>query len=140
MKITRIIDKVLIIDDDPISNHLSEELLKKLGFAEKIVVKNNGKAGIEYLQSECYLADTCPSLVLLDLKMPVLDGFDFLVEFEKLDLGHKDKMIIVILTSSKDPQDIIRLRKMGRYYLVMKPLTIDKLVDIYHRYFRNSSR
>jgi DNA-binding response OmpR family regulator len=72
--------------------------------------------------------------------MPVLDGFDFLQEFERLDQKLKDKMIIIILTAFRNPEDIIRLRKMGRYYLITKPLTLDKLVDIYHRYFRNSPR
>jgi DNA-binding response OmpR family regulator len=72
--------------------------------------------------------------------MPVLDGFDFIKEFENLNLRQKDKIVIVILTTSTDPEDIIKLRSMGRYYLIRKPLTIDKLVDVYHRYFRNSKR
>jgi DNA-binding response OmpR family regulator len=140
MKITNIIEKVLIIDDDQASNHLTEELINKLGFAEKVAVKHNGNDALHYLQSECYFEDSCPSLVILDLKMPVLDGFEFLDEFNKLDLVKKDKIVIVILTNSDNPDDIIRLRNMGRYYLIRKPLTMDKLVDIYHKYFRNSPR
>jgi DNA-binding response OmpR family regulator len=140
MKITHIIDKILLVDDDPVSNDLCIDLINKLGFAREIVVKQNGRDAISYLESECTQDETCPSLVLLDLMMPVLDGFDFLQEFERLDQKLKDKMIIIILTAFRNPEDIIRLRKMGRYYLITKPLTLDKLVDIYHRYFRNSPR
>jgi CheY-like chemotaxis protein len=137
MNFTRIIEKVLIVDDDPVSNHLATELIKKLGFAKEIVTRQNGKEGIKYLKPECAMPDTCPSLILLDIKMPVMDGFDFLKEFEKLKISKED-IFIAIITSSTNPDDIIKLRNTGSHYLIRKPLSIDKMVDIYHRFFRNS--
>jgi CheY-like chemotaxis protein len=137
MKISRIVDKVLIVDDDPISNHLGVELLEKMEFASEVVVRQNGNEALHYLQSECYLDDTCPSLILLDLKMPVKDGFEFIREFNALHI--RKNIEVVILTSSQNADDIIKLRNLGRFHLVSKPLTINKLVDIYHQFFRNSN-
>jgi CheY-like chemotaxis protein len=138
MNITRIIEKVLIVDDDADSNSLCEKIIKKLGFADEIIIKENSQEGINYLKSECEKDQICPSLVLLDLSMHVKDGFDFLEEFEKLPF--KENIVIVILTAATNPEDILKLRKAGRYYLILKPMTLDKLLDIYHRYFRNSPR
>jgi CheY-like chemotaxis protein len=131
------IKKVLLIDDDIVSNYLNKELLEKLDFTNEIIVKNNGRDAIHYLQSECYIENDYPHLILLDLKMPVLDGFDFLAEYDKLDIDKKDKIIIVVLTTSVNADDIMRLRALGKFDLINKPLNLDKLVDIYHKYFRS---
>ena len=131
------IKKVLLIDDDIVSNYLNKELLEKLDFTNEIVIKNNGRDAIVYLQSDCYAENDYPCLILLDLKMPVLDGFDFLVEYDKLDIDKKDNTIIVVLTTSANADDIMRLRTLGKFDRINKALDLDKLVDIYHKYFRS---
>jgi CheY-like chemotaxis protein len=131
------ISKVLLIDDDPVSNHINSKLLDQVNLAKEIVVKETAKEALLYLQSDCYSSGKYPDLILLDLKMPVLDGFAFLEEFGRLKLN-KYNIVIVILSHSVDAEDILRLKNMGRYFLVNKPLTIDKIIDIHHRYFRNS--
>jgi CheY-like chemotaxis protein len=135
--IVKIIKKVLLIDDDPVSNHLNKALLERLDFTKEIIVKTNGREAILYLQSDCYSENNYPVLILLDLKMPVLDGFDFLIEYDKLDISRKDNIVIVVLTTSTNADDIMKLRSIGKYDLINKPLNLEKLVDIYHRYFRN---
>jgi DNA-binding response OmpR family regulator len=132
------INKVLLIDDDPITNQINKRLFDQLDFAKEVLIKESAKDAIEYLQSDCYLSKEYPSLILLDLSMPELNGFDFLKEFEKLKLDKKN-IAIVILTNSTNGDDILKLKEMGRYYFFSKPLTVDKLVDIHHRYFRRSS-
>jgi CheY-like chemotaxis protein len=131
------IKKVLLIDDDLVSNHLNKELLERLDITKEIVVKTNGREAIQYLQSDCYSEDSYPVLILLDLKMPVLDGFDFLKEYDQLNIGRKDNIVIVVLTTSTNADDIMKLRNLGKFELINKPLNLDKLVDIHHRYFRN---
>jgi DNA-binding NtrC family response regulator len=131
------IDKVLLIDDDETDCFLSKLLIEKSGFVREIVIKENGKNALEYLKKECCFEDKFPSLILVDLKMPMGNGFCFLEEFEKLDISRNINIAVVVLSYSEDGEDFIKLKKIGRYNFVAKPLTEDKLFDIYHRYFRN---
>jgi CheY-like chemotaxis protein len=131
------INKVLLIDDDHINNHLSKSVLEKLDFAEEIVIKTNGKEAINYLLTDCSLERKFPDLILLDLNMPVLDGFEFLDEFDKLKISKEHDIIINILTTSRNGDDIIRIKDLRKYHIINKPLTVDQALDIYHRYFRN---
>jgi DNA-binding NtrC family response regulator len=131
------IDKVLLIDDDETDCFLSKLLMEKSGFVREIVIKENGKNALEYLKNECSFEDKFPSLILVDLRMPLGNGFCFLEEFEKLHISRNINIAVVVLSYSEDGEDIIKLTKMGRYNFIAKPLTEDKLIDIYHRYFRN---
>jgi CheY-like chemotaxis protein len=131
------LNKVLLIDDDQITNEINKTLLRNLDFANEIVIRENGRKGLEYLQVDCYVEGNYPSLILIDLSMPVMDGFDFLKEFERIDYSKKFNIEVVVLTNTKDGSDILQLNRIGRYHFIQKPLTIDKIIDIYHRYFRN---
>jgi CheY-like chemotaxis protein len=133
----RKIDKVLLIDDDETDCFLSRLLMEKSGFVREIIIKNNGKQALEFLKTECSFQDQYPSLILVDLRMPKGNGFCFLEEFEKLAMSKRLNIAVVVLSYSEDGEDIIRLKNIGRYYFLPKPLTEDKLIDIYHRYFRN---
>jgi CheY-like chemotaxis protein len=131
------INKVLLIDDDPITNEINKRLYDQLDYAKEILVKESAVEAIEYLKADCYLSNEYPALIILDLKMPELSGFDFLKELENLKLDKKN-MVVVILTNSTNADDILKLKSVGRYYVFSKPLTIDKIIDIHHRYFRRS--
>jgi response regulator of citrate/malate metabolism len=131
------IGKVLFIDDQDLDSFLHTELLKKLGFAHEVVVKKNGKEAIEYLELDCSLDKTYPSLIFVDLYMPGGNGFDFLQDFEMLDIPEKYKIAIIILSYSEDADDIIKLTKMGKFHFEHKPLDITTMENIFHRYFRH---
>lgn len=131
------INRILLVDDDHVSNFVSTEAIKKAKFSDEIIVKTNGTDALEYLQQECPSSNKYPDLILLDLKMPGIDGFEFLEAFEMASKKIKHIIEVVILTSSRNPEDFMRLRKLGKYYVMNKPLTESILEDIYHRYFRN---
>ena len=126
------------MDDDNVTNYLNNTVISNLNIANEVIMKMNGADAINYLIKDCK-SNTAnyPNLILLDLKMPVMDGFDFLKEFENLCHKDRHKIHVVILTTSRDAEDLIRLINLGNYYFVNKPLTTQKLLDIHHRYFRD---
>jgi len=131
------LERILLVDDDDISNHVSRNAIQKLNMADRIVIKSDGKEALEYIQNECTPYNEFPDLIFLDLKMPGMDGFDFIKAFDKISNRIREHIVVVILTSSKNADDIIQLRRLGNYYMLTKPLTADKLIDIHHRYFRD---
>lgn len=131
------IERILLIDDDPIVNTRNRNLIESHGFSDNIVVKKNGQEALVYLEKECREVQNYPNLIILDLKMPGMDGFEFLVEFERVCEEVRMDTVVVILTVSRNPDDYIRLRELGNYYIFHKPLKLENLDDIYSRYFRH---
>lgn len=133
-----IIDKILIIDDEELDSFLHSSILKEFGYAREIVVKKNGKEAIDYLQNDCQDQNSYPSLIFVDLYMPQSNGFDFLKEFDRINIPNKYDIAVVVLSYSDNADDVIRLNKIGKYHFEQKPLCIEKMENVVHRYFRNS--
>jgi CheY-like chemotaxis protein len=119
----------LLIDDDIISNFVSEKVIQGAGITEELKVAQNGHVAFKYIE-KCSSADNnpCPELIFLDINMPVMDAFDFLFLYRKLH--KKDKGAIVILTSSDNPQDIEHLSQFEIMDYINKPLTSEKLAEL----------
>jgi CheY-like chemotaxis protein len=121
---------ILLVDDDPITNFLNQALLESLNVTDQLLVAENGQDGLALLQAHCQAATpTCPALVLLDVQMPVLNGFGFLEAYARLPLGHlHNAIIIVMLSSSQHPHDVARAKALHAADFLTKPLT-DAQVD-----------
>jgi CheY-like chemotaxis protein len=89
----------------------------------------NGEEGIRYIKKQCAIGEICPELILLDINMPVMNGFEFIREFEKLEIRNKDKVKIIILTTSKNIKDVELLKSLGNFEFINKPLTEEKLFN-----------
>lgn len=93
----------LLIDDNYIDNFVTRKLLENSNFAENIIISQSSPEAIESLRN----GSVKPDVIFLDLRMPVMNGFEFLDEFEKLKID-KDDVKIFMLSSSLDPTDIKR--------------------------------
>lgn len=116
---------ILLIDDDEVSNYLTEITLKTEGLAEKIETALNGEEGLSKLKN--IYGDgriEKPELILLDISMPVLDGFGFLQKFNDLELTQKPK--VVILTSSRNRKDMAKIKNYNIAGYLNKPLSADE--------------
>ncbi len=127
---------VLLIDDNETSNFLNQRLLNRMGITEQIRVFTNGKQAIEYLQIMGQGSNTqtdeksfMPDLILLDINMPVLDGFEFLEMYEELPTEVKNQIVVAILSTSSHQQDTVRASEFQVYY-ILKPLTSEKLSEL----------
>lgn len=118
---------VLLVDDDQIFNFLSTKTLERMGLANEIHVALNGKEALQLLNNYYQGSMSVPDVILLDLNMPIMDGFGFLEAFKRLSLPKMDRIKIVIVSSSQDPRDIQRARELGVEHYLSKPLTEEKL-------------
>jgi CheY-like chemotaxis protein len=117
--------KILLIDDDQLNNLINSRIITK--FSDYTVDSfTSGKDGLNYLR-DCE-PELFPEVIFLDINMPVMDGWEFLEEYEKLP-GHLTRNCsVIMLTSSIDVSDI---EKSKRYRSVKefmsKPLTLESL-------------
>lgn len=128
-------DTVMLIDDNEIDNFINERMIKGCNFAEHVYVNTGTQSAVEFLRNLSVKKDVrkehLPSIIFLDLNMPILDGFHFLEEFEKLDRELVDGIRVVMLTSSIDPADVTRSEKFKSVNgFLHKPLTQDSLKDL----------
>jgi CheY-like chemotaxis protein len=125
------VNSILLIDDDSINNFINERLIRKLNVANEIKVALNGEDGLEYIKKNCSSKDgkACPELILLDINMPVMNGFDFIRAFENIEIKNKPKVKIIILTTSRNQKDVEILKSLGNFEFINKPLTEEKLFN-----------
>jgi CheY-like chemotaxis protein len=117
---------ILIIDDSPAFNHLTKLIIDRAGIDCHIIELSNGQRALKYLAE----TDHLPDVILLDINMPVMDGFDFLDEYSHTSKysGHSH---IYMLTSSSQDIDRLKVRAFGivKDYFE-KPLTKENLLQI----------
>lgn len=124
------IEKLLVVDDDDVNNFILKELFQESEIADEIIIKSSVDAALDYLQDKQH---TIPQLILLDINMPIKDGFDFLEEYEELGLAENPTKI-VLLTSSlfdKDKAAVVKYESVIDF--IIKPMDVEKLRAIVSR-------
>ncbi len=121
---------VLLVEDDPITIMVCDRIIKMTSFAEKVKSCENGKIGIEYL-SGLNEEGPAPNIIFLDINMPVMNGWDFLEEFEKIRPRFKSLPRIYLLSSTVDPEDYKKAKKFSLVQdFISKPLSKEALQKI----------
>jgi len=130
------IKTILLIDDDQATNFLHKMVIKKAECAEEVHVELNGESAIHYLSTMKDGKYPSPDLIFLDINMPRMNGWSFLEEYQKLHIAQQGGAVIVMLTTSLNPDDMEqskRFKEISEFR--SKPMTQNMLIDIIEKYF-----
>ena len=134
------LDKILCVDDDQITLMLCRKVVERVEFAKEIITAKNGVEAIEYFDTlfeERKINDSIeyPKLVLLDLNMPVMDGWEFLETYMSKDYHNVFiSTQFIVLSSSIDPYDINRAKTYPVIGFLSKPITKEMLENLKNQF------
>ncbi len=124
----------MLIDDNEIDNLINQKMIEAASITDNIYTHTGAKSAIEFLKNmeKMDVADkVLPDVIFLDIDMPLMDGFQFLDEFENLSPATRKKCKIIMLTSSINPQDFNRSKKYPNVRLYLnKPLSHENIMKI----------
>ncbi|MBV9575972.1 MAG: response regulator [Gammaproteobacteria bacterium] len=119
--------EILLVEDNPEDAELTMRAFKKNNVTNNILHLKDGEEAINYLFPENQPTNHPPKVILLDLKLPKVDGIQIL---KRLKTNEQTKMIpVVILTSSQEEKDIVESYKLGVNSYVTKPVEFEKFID-----------
>jgi CheY-like chemotaxis protein len=131
--------RVLVVDDDEVSRFVTTVILKQIGCFESILTASHGREAFEMLLKDCS-AETVAAcwldLILLDINMPIMDGFEFLRAHKEKEFRCAPK--IVLLSSSSHPKDLEIARDFNLAGFLTKPLTEEALSKVLEKNFNCS--
>ena len=125
------IKQLTLVDDDAIFVFLTTKMLEKSNLVDHIKVFDNGYDALVFLKENIGNVDALPDVILLDLSMPIMDGWQFLEEYVKINPVFGKKITIYICSSSISPDDVGRAKAINEVSdFIIKPMTKEKLVEI----------
>lgn len=121
----------MIVEDNPNDAEMALRALKKNNLTNQVLVVGDGEEALNFLFAKGKFSNrnqaSRPKIVLLDLKLPKIDGLEVLREIKG---NTATKMIpVIVLTSSKEESDIVESYMMGVNSYIVKPVDFDKFVD-----------
>ena len=101
----------------------------------------NGQEALDLLHTHCAqpTSPTCPALILLDMKMPLMNGFEFLQAYAQRPATRNSAVVIIMLTSSLNPADVARMQNLPIAGYLTKFLTTEKINQILREHFGSSA-
>jgi CheY-like chemotaxis protein len=134
------VKNLALVDDDSVFVFITSKIIKQSNMVENLQVFDNGMDALNFLKANPENTDMLPDIILLDLSMPIMDGWQFLDEYVKLDI--KKQITIYICSSSISPADLGKAKSINAVSeYIIKPIAKEKIVEIIHRcHNRNKSR
>jgi CheY-like chemotaxis protein len=132
---------VLVVDDDPGARWLAGAAIEEAAIAENIIFCKNGREALSYIKENCLPTNDdphrqCPELILLDVNMPVMDGFEFLEELASLeDLRHNDTSVILLSSASYQVAKPT-VDKFSILGYMEKPVEAEKLLELVNNKYK----
>ena len=124
---------ILLVDDNESDNYFHKLLISEMNLTDNIQVAKNGFEALEYLNNQ---DNILPDLIFLDINMPKMNGWEFIEEFKKIDPIKRRKIVVVILSTSINPDDYSRAQDSAEISdFETKPLDADAIENIIYKFF-----
>ena len=121
--------KLLVVDDDDINLFIIKKIVEKTGFDIDMVSRSNGQQAIDYINEAIAQNNPLPKMILIDINMPVMNGWEFIEAYEALTIEHKVDMYI--LSSSVYENDIEKTKSYKAVKgFISKPLSMERLTEL----------
>ena len=132
----RKLNKILLIDDDQITNHLNEHLLDELNIAHEIHIVEDGDKAFDYLVN-CHGSgsESCPELVIFDHQMPNMNGRELIEALHEINFFHENDAVFMSIGVNPIQKDTEILEELGVQEFTVKPLSKEKMLDVYNKYW-----
>ncbi|GAB2537695.1 response regulator [Spirosoma aerophilum] len=127
---------ILLIDDDPDDNFLHKMVIEDSGQCDFTRIAEGGRQALKYLTDIDHPDYIRPDILILDINMPGMNGFEFLAEYEKLEPYLKSRLVVLMLTTSLNPGDTAQAQRWVdvKAYRT-KPLTKAMIQEMVNSYF-----
>jgi len=120
----------LVVDDDDVNLYIMTRLVERTAYKTNMITKTDGNSGIDYLQQLIQNKEPLPTLILVDINMPISDGWEFLDRYKQLAI--EQNIDVYILTSSVFDIDIERSKDYEFLAgFISKPITVEKLDEFF---------
>jgi CheY-like chemotaxis protein len=130
------VNSIMLIDDNPDDNFFHERVIRRSNVAKAVVIQESAVDALQYLKAKGEHHQPHPDLIFLDINMPEMSGWEFLKEYEKLEKNVRKGLVIVMLTTSNNPDDIASGQAQNSLFgFRTKPLTKQMLGEIMDQYW-----
>ena len=127
---------ILLVDDDAPTLFLNKLVIEDLDCTDRVLPAENGRQAIDMLTEKIDDEFLCPDLILLDINMPIINGWEFMDKYQTLSAEQKAKIVVVMVTTSLNPDDRSRAESIEDIKdFVSKPLDEITLKDIIEKHF-----
>jgi len=128
---------VLLVDDDSIYRYAATKSIQATGLCSQLSVCSNGEEALSYISSNINNDPLIPDIILLDVNMPVMNGWDFLEAYDSLKTDLPKKIIIYVVSSSLNESDIRKSKQFATVKdYIIKPVIKEKFAQILEASFR----
>lgn len=128
--------KILLADDDEITNFLNESILAELNIAQEIKVFTDGSEAFQHIHEDYQSHNLYPELVIFDNKMLEMNGIDFIKALQKKDKNINKEIVFVLITSGLNPKEIYSYKELCVKEIILKPLTSEAVMDVFNKYWK----
>ena len=123
---------VMLVDDDYVTNVINSSIFEEMEEIIQVSCFTDPAMALNYVCNRCFYGtssrplESLPDLLLVDIKMVPIDGFDFLTELKRCAGSYFDRMCVSLLTTSENPRDRFKSLDLCLYNYLTKPLTREK--------------